>query len=103
MSEEAVRRTMRFASIVAGVTLTACAAPNNGPTPAGAIDGVQAYSITGTMASGQDPNVVAMKQMMAECPHGSPVLRGASGQDLAQYGKAGGVWAAVFTCSKLGN
>lgn len=89
--------------LMAGLLLTACTAPNDGPTPAGSIDGVQAYSITGRMSSGQDPHVLATQQMMVECPHGLPVLRGASGQDLAQYGKSGGVWAAIFTCSKLGN
>lgn len=89
-------------SAASALLLASCASRSNEPTPAGSIDGQQAYSITGTMSSGQDPYVLATKRMLTECPHGSPILRAASGQDLAPYGKSGGVWVAMFTCNKPG-
>jgi len=85
------------------LVLVACASRSDEPTPAGSIDGQQAYSITGTMSSWQDPHVLATKRMLSECSHGSPILRAASGQDLAPYGRSGGVWVGIFTCSKLGS
>lgn len=91
-----------FASATLALVLTSCISRNDEPTPAGSIDGQQAYSITGTMSSGQDPHVLAAKRMLSECPHGSPILRAASGKDLSAYGSSGAVWVAIFTCNKLG-